>query len=128
MPIFDSLQAGSNLGLLVLRIVIALIFVIHSLPKLKQPGMMAKGLGMPASAVTLLGLVELVGGVGVGIGLFPRLCAIVLSVVMLGAMYYKIMVWKVPFSAHDKTGWEFDLLILAANIIIITAGSGTISL
>ncbi len=47
---------------------------------------------------------------------------------MVGAIGMKMMKWGVPFGAMDKTGWEFDLILLAANIAIILGGDGSIGI
>jgi len=34
----------------------------------------------------------------------------------------------VPFAAMDKTGWEFDLILLFASIAILLGGGGSIGI
>ena len=38
---------------------------------------------------------------------------------MLGAIYFKIFKWKMPFTSQTSTGWEFDLVLLAAGLVIL---------
>ncbi len=52
--------------------------------------------------------------------------AVLLIIVMLGAIYHKMFKWNTPFSALDKMGWEFDLVLLAANLAILLSGGGAI--
>ena len=125
---FGSLLIYDSLGLFILRLVIAIIFAYHCLPKLKNSKAMASGMGMSATFVLWLGLVELFGAITMVTGLYAQLGALLLSIVMLGAIYHKIYKWKVPFAAMDKTGWEFDLMLLASNILILFTGSGTIKI
>jgi len=47
---------------------------------------------------------------------------------MIGAIWMKVTKWHVPFSAMDKIGWEFDLILLAANIVILVNGGGAIGI
>lgn len=114
-----------DLGLFLLRLVVAIIFIYHGLPKLMKAKMMGQGMGAPAAAVFLLGLVEIVSSVGLIAGFWVQGSALLLAIVMVGAIGFKIKKWKMPFSAMDKTGWEFDLILLAANLaILFTAGGG----
>jgi len=76
--------------------------------------------------IFMLGAVEFLSSVGLILGLYTQLAALLLAIVMLGAIGFKVMKWKVSFSATDKTGWEFDLILLAANIAILFSGGGVI--
>ena len=98
MLILNSL---SDIGLLILRVVIGIIFIYHGFPKLLNSSKMSAGMRMSATAIFILGLAEVIGGVGSILGLYTQIAAIVLSIVMAGAIYMKIVKWKVPFS---KTG------------------------
>lgn len=80
---------------------------------------MAQMMGTSANMVLILGLVEFLSSVGLIFGFYTQLNALLLAIVMVGAIWMKIMKWKVPFAAMDKTGWEFDLILLAANIAIL---------
>lgn len=121
---FDNLYAYHDLGVLALRLVLAVIFIYHAWPKLTNPTAMAAGVGMSAGLVRLLGLVELLAGIGVGLGLFIHWAALAMIFTMLGALYYKIAKWKVSFWSMTNTGWEFDLLILAAAFFLFMHGAG----
>lgn len=120
----DGLQ---DLGLLALRIVLGVVFLYHGLPKLKMSAEMAKAMGKPTSFVILLGLVESISGLALIIGFLTQIAALLLGIVMLGAIYHKIKLWKVPFVAMDKAGWEFDLVLLAIAIALLLLGAGSIS-
>ena len=67
-------------------------------------------------------------GLSVLFGLLTQLGALAIAVVMAGALHYKINKWRMPFTAMDKTGWEFDLVLLASALLLIATGAGTISL
>ena len=110
----------SNLALLGLRLAVGVIFFKHSLPKLKNYKMMAQGMGMSPSFVLALGLVEFLSAFGLALGVYTSAAAVLLSVVMVGAIYFKMFKWKMGFTMQAGTGWEFDLLILAASIAILT--------
>lgn len=125
---FEQLTQYNNMGLLVLRLAVAIIFIYHAMPKLKNAKGMAAMVGMPSGMVFMLGLVELVASIGLIIGLYTQLSALLLAIVMVGAIGMKMMKWGMPFAAMDKTGWEFDLILLAASIAILLGGGGTIGI
>lgn len=124
MLILNSL---SDIGLLILRVVIGIIFIYHGFPKLLNSSKMSAGMRMSATAIFILGLAEVIGGVGSILGLYTQIAAIVLSIVMAGAIYMKIVKWKVPFSKTGIMGWEFDLMILAGALALLFLGAGNIS-
>lgn len=125
---FEQLIQYNNVGLLVLRLAVAIIFIYHAMPKLKNSKGMAQMVGMPVGMVLMLGMVELVASVGLIVGFYGQLSALLLAIVMVGAIGMKTMKWGVPFAAMDKTGWEFDLILLAANIAILLGGGGSIGI
>lgn len=119
---------GLDIGLFLLRLAIAVIFIYHAIPKLKNPKGMAAMMGKPqmGGMILLLGSVELVSSIFMIFGVSLQLAALALSIVMLGAIYMKRMKWGVPFFAMDKTGWEFDFILLAANLLLVLGGGGGI--
>ena len=122
------LSGLEDVGLLILRVVLGLIFIYHSIPKLKAPSLMAKGIGKSKGFVSLLGLVEFVAGLFLILGFLTQVGALLIVIVMLGALYYKLVKWNIPFAAHDKLGWEFDIILLAAAVALIFLGDGAISI
>lgn len=125
---FESLIQYNDIGLFILRLAVAVVFIYHALPKLKNAGGMGQMMGMPAGMVFLLGAVELLSSAGLALGVYTQLAALLLGLVMIGAIYFKTAKWSVPFAAMDKTGWEFDLILLAANIVILVNGGGAIGI
>lgn len=123
---FEQLTQYNNIGLFVLRLAVAIVFIYHAWPKIKKAKAMAPMMGLPAGAVLALGLVELASSIGLIAGFYIQLSALLLAIVMVGAIKMKKIKWRVPFAAMDKTGWEFDLILLAASIAILLGGGGTI--
>ena len=118
----------NDVGLLLLRITIAVIFIYHGLPKLSKAKAMSAMMGMPAGMIFMLGMVEILASLGIAFGVFTQVSALLLAIVMVGAIGTKIMKWGVPFAAMDKTGWEFDLILLFASIAILLGGGGSIGI
>lgn len=121
-------MALEDYGLLALRLVLGIIFMYHGYPKIKNPEMMAETFGGNKNFPMALGFFEFVAGLLVLFGLYTQFAVIVFIVVMLGALYFKIEKWKIPFFAQQTTGWEFDLLILATSIALLFLGAGSYSL
>ncbi len=116
---FEQLMQYNGIGLLVLRLSVAVIFLYHALPKLKNK---------VGSVFLVLGVIESLSGAALVLGFYTQFAALILAIVMIGAIWMKITKWHAPFSAMDKTGWEFDLILLAANIAILLGGGGTIGI
>jgi putative oxidoreductase len=111
-----SLYNHVDWALLGLRIAVGAIFLAHGISKWPmwkmQPSTeMPKGMLM---TMRLLSVVEPLGGAAVLLGVLTQVAAIGLGVIMLGALYLKITKWKTKFTGNN--GWEFDLLLLAANL------------
>lgn len=116
----------ANFSLLFLRVAVGAIFLAHGLSKRgmwkMQPSEQMSG-GM-LGVMRLLSVVEPLGGVAVLLGFLTNWAAMGLGVIMLGAIWLKMTKWKMPFSAHDKLGWEFDLLILSVLVALLAFGPG----
>ena len=125
---FSQLLQYQDIGWLILRLAIAIIFIVHALSKLMKPAMMASDMGMPTAGIMMLGLVEFLSSVGLIFGVYTQFASLLLAFVMLGAIYFKKFKWRVPFFAMDKTGWEFDFILLAANIAILFGGGWSIKI
>ena len=107
-------------GLLILRVVLAVIFLYHGGAKLFKKE-------IPAS-FRALGMLEVLGGISILIGFLTELSSIGLAIIMLGAIYFKIFKWKISFYSEKSTGWEFDLVLLAMALALFVFGPGNFSL
>lgn len=125
----DFLFAYNDIGIFILRFAVGFIFVYHAMPKLQKPENFAKGLGTESMFIPrAIGFLEFVGGMAIVTGAFVRYASFILAFVMVGAMFFKISKWKIPFSAYDKTGWEFDFVLLAASLFLLANGGAAIGL
>ncbi|MDO8558753.1 MAG: DoxX family protein [bacterium] len=127
---FPQLLEFSDQGLFLLRLAVGLIFIYHALPKIKNAKTLAPMMGFPGgmAGVLILGLAEFLSGAGLILGVFTQLAALILAIIMLGALYMKKTKWRVSFTAQDKMGWEFDLILLAANLAILLSGGGSVGI
>ncbi len=119
IPVLTFFHNYYDPDLFILRLAVGVIFLHHGWPKLKKSKVMAQGIGIPVARVFVLGLVEIFSSFGMIFGILVNWAAVLLSIVMLGAIYLKIKKWHVPFSATNTTGWELDLILLAANLAIL---------
>jgi len=117
-------------GIAVLRIVVGVIFVMHGWQKLSWGFQhVAEFLGSlhipaPLLAAVVLTLVEMLGGILLILGLLTRYVAALLAIDMLVAII--LVHFKNGFFSSNG-GLEFPLLLLAANIHLIFAGAGSLS-
>lgn len=101
-----------------------LVFVWGGWTHAKDPVASAKDIGFSPAFARLLGIVELLAGLGVGFGVLTRLSALGLMIVMLGAMHRKIFVWKSGFWGKSSQGWHYDLLFFAISLLILGTAGG----
>src|SRR6185369_1903761 len=115
----SNLTQYSHTGFIIFRLVLGIIFVYHGAPKMAKSKMLSQGMGFPAPSIFILGLAEALAGLSVIFNFYIQIGALIIAIVMLGALYMKILKWKVPFFAQDKTGWEFDLILFASAIALL---------
>jgi putative oxidoreductase len=125
---FPELLRFSDAALLLLRLVVAAVFLTSGLNHLRDPAGRARSIGASRGFTVFLGAAEVLGSVGVALGVLTQLAALGLMLVMLGAMQKKIFVWKTGFWGKDGHGWYYDVLYLVCNLVIATTGGGGIAL
>lgn len=121
--LFVQLTEFSDLGLFLLRFGVAVIFLFHGLSKLDswKVKLSPEDSSKMQYIMKTLSVVEPSAAVALFLGLYIQIAALILIVIMLGALYFKIMVWKNKFSGAG--GWELDFLLLICNLtILLTAG------
>ena len=115
----------ADLSLLLLRLLVGWVFVSSGWSHTTDPVARGKSIGMSPGFTRFLGLAEVAGGLGVALGVLPQLAALGLILVMLGAIQKKIFVWHTGFwGKHGTDGWHYDLLFVAALLVIATTGGG----
>jgi putative oxidoreductase len=126
---------------LVIRVVLGVIFFAHGAQKvlgwfggygLKGTTRFLASLGIPLPVAYLVCLFELFGGIGLIVGLFTRLAALAVAVVMIGAIakvHWQngfFVNWSMtPGKGH---GYEANLALLAMAVACLLAGGGAWSL
>jgi putative oxidoreductase len=123
-----SLNSLQPLGLLLLRLALALVFFSHGYPKLTHSGAGMQGFfvqhGLPGYFVYISGVLEVFGSALLVLGLFTRAAALLLAIEM------GVAIWKVHsaggyLAIHD---YEFPMALLTASFALATVGAGLVSL
>ncbi len=125
---FPQLTQYADIGILLLRLMVALIFATSGWSHLKDPEGRSKSIGMSKGFTVFLGAAELLCALGVALGVLTQAAALGLGLVMLGAIQKKISVWHTGFWGTNSTGWHYDLMLIVMNIAIILTNGGKYSL
>ena len=121
---FPALSHFADLALLLMRLIVGLVFVTSGWRHTKDPVRRGKSIGLSPGVTRFLGLAELAGGLGVALGVLPQVAALVLILIMLGAIQKKIFVWHTGFWGKSSDGWHYDLLFVIMCLVIATTGGG----
>ena len=119
-----QLARFTDLGLLLMRLMIGVVFVPSGYGHLKDPGTRGESIGMGKGFTIFLGIAEVAGGLGVAFGVLTQLAAIGLMLIMLGAIQKKIFVWHTGFWGEKASGWHYDLLFVVMNLVILFTNGG----
>ncbi|MDH3610538.1 MAG: DoxX family protein [Nitrosopumilus sp.] len=109
-----------------LRTAIGVIFIAHGTGKFNPGfvGFLTGPLGFPPEMQIPIALAETIPGILLIIGVLTRISASLLSIVMLGAIFYV----KNAANLTGEGAYELDLVLLAALLVIIVAGPGRVSI
>jgi len=108
-----------------IRTAIGSIFIVHSLKKFDpswQDWLIS--IGLPPEMQLPIALAEFIGGILLISGVLTRITASIFSIISLGAIFH--IRWENGFFVSEG-GWEWDLIMLAAQLSIIVAGPGRVS-
>ncbi|MCP6720165.1 MAG: DoxX family protein [Patescibacteria group bacterium] len=123
----QPLLVFSDWGIFILRVVLGLIMVAYGLPKIKNLKRTAKsfaGMGFKPGKFwgTTVAILEFIGGIGLIIGFLTQLIALLIAIEFI------VIILKLKQGQKFAGGYDFDLLIVAAALLITTLGSGALSL
>jgi putative oxidoreductase len=120
--LFPELSRFTDLALLLLRLMVALVFGTSGWNHLKSPEERSKSIEMSRGFTIFLGLAEVLGSLGLAFGVLTQLAAIGLILVMLGAIQKKIFAWHIGFWAAN--GWNYELMLVIMSLVILVTGGG----
>jgi putative oxidoreductase len=127
MSLFRSSPRQLSLGLAVLRVAVATIFIRHGAQKLFVSGFAGvagafthMGIPFPGLMGPLIGLLEFFGGLALVAGLLTRLVALGLVFDMLGAIVLVRL-------AGGFSKYELEFLLLGSSLALVLTGAGRFS-
>ena len=121
---FPQLFRFTDLGLLLLRLMIGIVFLSSGWSHVKDPAGRGQAIGMSKGFTLFLGLGELAGSLGIIFGVLQQLAAIGLILVMLGAIHKKIFVWHTGFWGEKASGWHDDLVFDVMCLVVLFTDGG----
>ena len=125
---FLLLSRFTDTSLLLLRLMVGLVFVTSGYSHVKNPEARAKSIEMSKGFTIFLGIVEVAGGLGVAAGVLTQVAAMGLILIMLGAIYKKIVAWHTGFWGEKSSGWHYDLMFVLMNLVITCTNGGAYAL
>jgi putative oxidoreductase len=129
MGFFTTSYYPLDFGLLVIRLVVAAVFLLHGAEKASfwRGRTHSHRSRSFVRLMQVLAIVEPICSLAVFTGTFTRVAAWGLAMVALGAIYYKVEMLHASFMADDRTGWELDAVLLAAASALVFTGGGAFS-
>lgn len=126
--VFPQLLQFSDVALLCLRLMVAVVFFASGREHVGDPVGRAASIGLSPGFTRFLGWGEMAAALGVAFGVFAQVAALGLIAIMAGSIQKKVFVWHTGFWGEKTYGWHYDLLFLVANLVILTTGGGRLVL
>ena len=120
--LIPGLTRFADLGLLLLRLMVSLVFFTSGWNHVKNPDERSRSIGMNRGFTLFLGAAEILGSLGIAFGVLTQLAAIGLILIMLGAIQKKVFVWHIDFWASN--GWNYELMLIVMCVAILLTGGG----
>src|SRR5271169_704057 len=124
----------------IIRIVLGIIFFAHGAQKMLGwyggPGLASsmrtftEHLHLPTTLAFLVIAGELFSGIGLIVGLFSRIAALVIALTMVGAIatvHFRFGLFLNWFGTQKGHGIEFHLLAIALALVVVVKGAGALS-
>src|ERR1700730_9506805 len=122
------------------RIVLGIVFFAHGAQKMLGwyggPGLASslrtftQHLHLPSTLVFLVIAGELLSGIGLIVGLFSRIAALVIALTMVGAIataHFRFGLFLNWFGNQEGHGIEYHLLAIALALVVVVKGAGAFS-
>ena len=125
---FPGLLQFQDASLLCLRLVVAIVFGASGYLDLRDPIGRARSIELSPPVTVGLGAAEVLGSVALLTGILIQPAALGLILVGLGAIAKKVLTWKTGFWGEKASGWHYDLMLLAMNLVILCTAGGSLVL
>jgi len=127
MPFFRSSPRSLALGLTVLRLAVATVFIKHGAQKVFVFGFAGvtgafthMGVPIPGVIAPFIALLEFFGGIALALGLLTRLIALGFVCYMAGAILLVLL-------PKGFSGFELEFLLLCSSLALALTGAGRFS-
>ena len=120
----QSYTSFQNFALLILRAIIAAIFLVAGINKFDYWSGMPGSTAFDIFMIKFLSFAEPLGALAVLIGFLTRIASGCLIIIMLGAIYYAQFVYHMGFVTPTGAGWDFPLMILGGCLALVAFGAG----
>lgn len=108
-----------------MRLAIGAIFIVTGSLKFNPDfANFLPSMGIPVEMQIPIALAETIGGILLIVGVLSRISASILSIIMLGAIFYVLGISNLI----GENGFALPLMLLAGNLVIIVAGPGRASI
>src|SRR5579864_6585765 len=114
-----------DFSLLLLRLTAGAIFFTSGYRDLKDPESRSRSIEMSRPFTLGVGAAEVLGSLGVMAGVLTEWAALGLMLISLGAIQKKIFAWHTGFWGDKSSGWHYDLMLLAMNLVILSTDGGS---
>ena len=121
---FPPGTALTDLGFLLMRLMVGAVFITSGWSDLRDPDARSKSIGMSKGFTIFLGASEVLGSLGVMAGVLTQWAALGLILIGLGAIQKKIFVWRSGFWGEKTYGWHYDLMLVSMNLVILSTRGG----
>lgn len=124
-----SLSTRASSGLLILRIVSGVAFMMHGWGKIQHPfSWMGPESPIPGFFQLLAAVSEFGGGLAWIVGLLTPLASLGLTFTMLVAVFFHAAMMKHPFVSQGGPSFEPAAVYLCVSLLFLLAGPGRFSL
>lgn len=111
-------------ALVALRLIVAIVFFSSGKGHVTKPKERGESLGMSPQITLVIGVVEVIAAVMIAFGIFAQIGALIVIFIMLGAIKMKLVDWKTGFYSEEGLGWHYDVIFLAAALVILATNGG----
>jgi len=122
-----SQPTAASTGLLFVRIVMGVAFILHGWGKIQAPFSWMPNSTIPGIFLFLAAVSEFGGGICLLLGALTSLASIGLAFTMAVAVYFHAVVFGDPFVSKGGGSYELGMLYFALSIMFFLVGPGKFS-
>jgi putative oxidoreductase len=123
----DFVGGRGAVGLLILRVVAGLAFVLHGWSKIQHPfTWMGPDASIPGILLALAAVSEFLGGIAWIVGLLTPLASLGILSTMVVATHMHMVILGQPFIGKESS-YELPLVYLCVALLLLLAGPGKLS-